>query len=84
MNHTTPKNLNPAAALAETASLTAAFEAGNVYLCTRLCEREVMGTEFRLCVLSEQLFCKLLQGSLQVRKGDVFVDNQTLNLMEGR
>ena len=84
MYHTAAQDLDPAAALAETAALTAALEAANVHLRTGLCEREMMRTELCLCLRTEQLFCKLCQGTLQICKGDILIDNQTLDLMEGR
>ena len=60
MYHTTAEDLDPAAALAETAALSTAFEAGYIHLGTGLCEWEMMRTEFYLCIRAEQLSCKLL------------------------
>ena len=84
MNHSTAKDLDPSLAFTETASFSTTFEAGYVYLCTRLCERKVMRTEFYFCLRSEQFFCKLLQCSFQICKCNTFVDYQTFDLMEGR
>ena len=84
MNHTTAKNFNPAGTFTETAAFSAAFEAGNINLSARLCEREMMRTELGLCLRSEQLFCKLLKGSLKICKRNVLINNKALDLMEGR
>ena len=84
MNHTAAEDLNPAAALAETAAASAAFEAGHIHLGAGLREGEVMGTEFRLGLRSEKLFRELCQSTFKVCKGDAFVYNQALDLMEGR
>ena len=84
MNHTTAKDFNPAGAFAETAAFSSTFEAGNINLSAWLCEREMMRTEFGFCLRSEQLFCKLLKRSLKVCKGNVLINNETFNLMEGR
>ena len=43
----------------------------------------MMGTEFYLGIFSEQLSGKLCQGSLKVCKGDMLVDHQSLDLVEG-
>ena len=43
-----------------------------------------MRTEFRLCLRSEQLFCELFQSTFQVCKCNIFIYNQTFDLMEGR
>ena len=84
MNHTAAEDLNPAAALAETAAGSAAFEAGHIHLGAGLREGEVMGTEFRLGLRSEKLFRELCQSTFKVCKGDAFVYNQALDLMERR
>ena len=84
MYHTAAQDLDPARALAETASLSAAFEAAHIHLRAWLREREMMGTEFRLCLRPEQLLCEYLQGSFQIREGNMLVNDQSLNLMEGR
>ncbi len=46
MYHTAAQDLDPTGALTEPAALTAALKAGDIYLRTGLCEREMMGTEF--------------------------------------
>ena len=84
MNHTTAKDFDPAGTFTETAAFSAAFEAGNINLSARLCEREMMRTEFGLCLRSEQLFCKLLKGSLKICKRNILINNKALDLMEGR
>ena len=84
MYGTTAKDFDPAGAFTETASFSAALEAGNIHLCTGLCEREMMRSEFCLCLRSEQFLCKLFQSSLQVSKRDILVNYKSLNLMEGR
>ena len=70
MYHTTAEDLDPAAALAEPAAGSAAFEAGHIHLGAGLREGEVMGTEFRLGLRAEQLFRELCQSTFQVCKGD--------------
>ena len=84
MNGTASQDLDPAGAFAETASFASAFEAGYVHLSAGLCKREMMGTEFRLCLRSEKLFGELFQGSLKIRESDMFVNDHSLDLMEGR
>ena len=84
MNHTTAKDFDPAGTFTETAAFSAAFETGNINLSARLCEREMMRTEFGLCLRSEQLFCKLLKGSLKICKRNILINNKALDLMEGR
>lgn len=64
VNHTAAQDLDPAGSFTETASFASALEAGNIHLCAWLCEREVVGTEFRLSLRSEQFFGKLLQSTL--------------------
>ena len=44
----------------------------------------MMRSEFHLCVLPEQLPRKFGKRPLQVRKGDMLIDHQPLDLMEGR
>ena len=82
--HTAAQDLDPAAALAEPAALTTAFEAAYIYLGAGLRKREMMGTELGFRLGSKQLLGKLLQRTLQIRKGNILVHNQTFNLMEGR
>ena len=64
MDHAAAQDLNPARTLTEPAALAAAFETGHIHFCAGFCEREMMGTEFNLCLRSEQLFCKLCQRAL--------------------
>ena len=84
MNHTTAKDFNPAGTFTETAAFSAAFEAGNINLCTWLCKREVMWSEFCLCLRSEEFLCKHLKSSFKICESNIFIDDQTFDLMEGR
>ena len=84
MNGTAAQNFDPSGTLTETAALSAAFEAGYVHLRAGLCKREVMGTEFRLRLRSEKLFREFLQCSLQIREGNMFVNDHSLDLVERR
>ena len=84
MNGTATEDFNPAGTFTETAAFSAAFKAGNINLCTRLCKREMMWSEFCLCLRSEQFLCKLLQSSFKICKCNILVDDKTFNLMEGR
>ena len=74
IDHTTAKDLNPAGMLAESATLTATDEAGDVHLCTGLREGEVGGTQADLGVSTEHLTGKRQQHLLEVCEGDVLVD----------
>ncbi len=80
--HSTTKDLNPSFSFAETASFSTAFEAGYIYFCTRFCKWEMMRAEFYFCLRSEQLFCKFLKRSFQVCKSNIFINDQSLDLME--
>ena len=82
MNHTAAENLNPALALAQTAAFAVAVKALYIQLCGWLGEWEVMWSETNNRVLAIQTFYKYLQGTFEVCHGDVFVHNQTLDLME--
>ena len=84
MHHTAAEDFNPAGAFAETAALAAALEAGHIHFGAGLCEREMMGAEFYLRLLSEQLPGKLSQRSLQIGKRNILINNKSFNLMEGR
>ena len=68
--------------LAEATALTATDEAGNVHLGTWLREGEVGGTQADLGVSTEHLTGKRQQHLLEVCKGDVLVDIESLYLME--
>ena len=83
MHHAAAEDLDPAGSFAEAASFSAAFETAHIHLCARLCEREMVRTEFRLCLCTEQFFGKHLQRSLQICKGNVLVDDKPFDLMEG-
>src|SRR5699024_1825273 len=48
MHHAASQDLDPAGSLTETASLSAAFKAGNIHLGAGLCEREMVRTELGL------------------------------------
>ena len=84
MYHTTAEDFNPSGAFTETAAFTATLEAGYVYLSTWLSEWEMMGSEFGFCLRSEELLGKFLKSSLQIRKCNILINNQTFDLMEGR
>ena len=84
MNHTCAENFHPALAFAKTATLTAANEAGNVNLCGRFCEREVVRTETDLGFGTEHLLCEKLKDTLEVAHGDALVNDKTLYLVEDR
>ena len=84
MYHAAAEDLNPSLTLAHPAALAAALEAGNVYLCAWLREREVMRAELNLRVLAEKLTRELCKCALQICEGDMFVNYQSLNLMEIR
>ena len=83
MDHAAAQDLNPAGAFAEPAALSAALEAGYVHLGAGLREGEMVGTEFYLRLRSEHLSGKFCQGSLQICKRNILVNDQSLNLMEG-
>ena len=68
--------------LAESATLTATDEAGDVHLCRGFREGEVGGTQADLGVSTEHLTGKRQQHLLEVCKGDVLVDIESLYLME--
>ena len=68
--------------LAESTTLTATDEAGDVHLCTRLREGEVGGTQADLGVRTKHLTGKRQQHLLEVCEGDIFVDIQAFYLME--
>ena len=84
MYHTRAENFHPAFALAKTASLSAANEAGNVNLRGGFCEREVVGTEADLGFGTEHLLCEELENTLEVTHGDALINNKTFYLMEDR
>ena len=83
MYHPASEDLNPAGTFTESTSFASAFEASHIHLCTWLCKREMMRSEFCLCLFSKQLFCKHFQCSFQICKGNIFIDHKTFNLMEG-
>ena len=83
MNHTTAKDFDPAGTFTETAAFSAAFEAGNINLCTWLCKWEVMWSEFCFGFWSEKLFRKYFKSSFQVCERNIFIYYKALNLMEG-
>ena len=82
--HTRTEYLYPALVLADTTALAAAYKAGNVDLCRRLCEGEVVGTEAKSCVTAEKRLCEGLKHSLKVAHGDALVNHKSLYLMEQR
>ena len=84
MNHTTAEDLDPALALTEAAALAVALEAGHIDLGGRLCEREMMRAKLRLRIRPEQLLCESIQRTLKVCKRHMLVDDEALDLMEGR
>src|SRR5699024_10211773 len=84
MYHAAAQDLDPAGTCAETAAFASVFKAGYVHLCTWLCKREVMRTEFCLGLRSEKFFGKFFQSSLQICEGNIFVNNQAFDLMERR
>ena len=73
MNCSTAKDFNPAGSFTETAAFSAAFEAGNINLCTWLCKREVMWSEFCFGFWSEKFFCKYFKSSFQVCERNIFI-----------
>ena len=83
MDHAAAKDLDPAAALAESAALAVAFEAAHVHLGAGLREGEMMGAELHPGICAEEFSGKFLQSPFQIGKGNILVNNQTLNLMEG-
>ncbi len=84
MYHACAENFNPTLALAKTAALAAASEAGNVDLGRRLGEGEVVrtGTDARL--LTEHGLGKQSERRAQVCHGNALINDQTLKLMEQR
>ena len=69
VNHAGTQNFDPAFALAETAALTAAYEAGNVNFCGGFGEGEVVGTETDFGLFAEHTLSKHFQSTLQVAQG---------------
>ena len=84
MHHAAAEDLDPALALAEPAALATAFEAGDIHLCGRLREREMVRTEFGFRPLAKQFFGKYIQSPLQIGKCYPLVDHKPLDLVEGR
>ena len=84
MDHAAAEDLDPAGSLTESAAFSAALEAGDIDLSGRLREREMMRTELCLRLRSEQLLCEYIERSFEIGKCYVLVDDQSLDLMEGR
>ncbi|MNI45510.1 hypothetical protein D3C73_999370 [compost metagenome] len=82
MNHAGAEDFQPAALLAETAAMAAAFEAAHIHLNTRLGEREEAWTQADACVGSEHFLHELLQRALQIAHADMTADYKTFDLME--
>ena len=80
--HAAAKDFYPAAALAESAALAAALKAAYVHLGRRLCEREVMRTEFNLGILTEKILRELGKCSLKIREGNLLINYKSFNLVE--
>ena len=80
--HARTEDFNPTLTFAKSATLAAAYKAGNVNLCGRLGKGEVVGTETYLCAVAEHSLCEKLKRTLEVAHGDALVNYKTLNLME--
>src|SRR5699024_7656067 len=59
-------------------------ETAYVHLGAWLREREMMRTEFCFCLRSEQFLRKHFQCSFQIGEGDMFVNDKSFDLVEGR
>ena len=68
--------------LAEVATLTATDVAGNIHLCTRLCEWEVARTETNLSICTKHFTCKGKEHLLEVGETYVLIYIETFYLME--
>ena len=68
--------------LADVAALATTDVARDVHLSRGLGEGEIRRTETHLGAFAEELLHEVVQGLLQVGKGDVLVDVEALNLME--
>ena len=82
IHHATTQDLDPARVLAETAALAATQHASHVHLGAGLGEREVAGTQADLGLGTEEFLGEMQQHLLQVGKGHILVNVQTLNLVE--
>ena len=68
--------------LADIAALAATDVARDVHLCRGLGEGKIGRAETHLSALAKELLHEVVQGLLQVGKGDILVDVEALNLME--
>ena len=82
VNHTCAEDLDPALALAKTATLSTASKAAYVNLCRGLCEGEVVGAESGSCVFAEHSLSEAFKSALKVAHSDALVNHKTLELME--
>ena len=80
--HATAEDFNPTRVLADVAALATTDVARDVHLRRGLGEGEIRGTETHFGALTEELLHEVVQGLLQVGKGDAFIDVKTFNLME--
>ena len=70
--------------LAEVAALAAAHVAAHVNLAAGLSEGEEVRAVTRLAVLAKHALNKVVERALKIAKGDAFVDDQALDLVELR
>lgn len=82
MNHAAAENFEPSALLAHPAAMSAALHASHVHLSARLREREEARAQADLCLLAEDLLHELKQGALQIAHANIFINNQSFNLVE--
>ena len=82
--HAASKQFNESFPLADLTAFSMTYEAGSIHFSRRLGEWEVVRPELGDDIISVELFDKLFQRSLKIGKGDSFVDDKTLDLIENR
>lgn len=82
IDHAAAENLDPAGVFAERATLSATEVAGDVHFGRGFSEREVARTQADLGFRSEHFAGKVEQSLAQVGERDVFVNVESLHLME--
>ena len=82
--HPAAQYFDPSRSFAEPAAASAAFKTGNIHFCAGFRKWEMVGTELHFRLIPEQFPGKFRQCTFQIRKCNIFVDHQPLDLMEGR
>ena len=85
MHHAAAHDFQPTGATADTATLTRALYALDIYLCRRLCKGEIGRPEAnRQPILLEERMQEVLNNALQLTEADILIDQQSLHLMKHR